>query len=231
MGKHSRTAPRTNTSSPLNEAATRLRDEVARVRYDAIDQQFQPGGTALHPTDNLGLPLDPDSARGLAARHNFVQSIAQTTVPVQHLQGLRTVHMLGDEGGMVGGANGVYYGGNSRTLAFRGGIGSRDVGEHADRVFTAVHEIGHHVENMSRGTMALGGRSEAMAENYAVKHTPAFPITHKGVTVEYKPQPTYDTHVPDPDSPVWKTPWDQSGKLNRQQFVKIRAKGTLPDEY
>lgn len=229
MGRHSKAAPR-NAANPLYAAASRLQGEVARIRYDAIGQQFQPGGTELHATDNLGLPLDPESPRGLASRHSFVQSIAQTTVPVQHLHGLSAVHMLSDEGGLTGNANGVYYPG-SRTLAFRGGMGSRDVGEHADRVYTAVHEIGHHVENTSRGTMALGGRSEGLAENYADRHTPEFPITHAGVTVPYKPQSTYDSHVGWAESPAWKTPWDQSGNLSRQQFVKTRAKGTLPEEY
>lgn len=229
MGRHSKRAPR-NADNPLASAASRLQGEVARIRYDALDRQFGPGGTPVHTTDKLGLPQDPDSSAGMSSRHGFVQSIAQTTVPVQHLQGLSSVHMLGDEGGMVGNANGVYYPG-SRTLAFRGGIGSRDVGEHADRVFTAVHEIGHHVENTARGTMAMGGRSEGLAENYAERHTPSFPITHQGVTMDYKPKSTYDTHVPYPDSPAWKTSWDQSGKLSRQQFVKTRAKGTLPEEY
>ena len=89
--------------------SNRLSSEAARIRFDAIDEHFsKPGGTRLYSTDKLGLPVDPDSPQGMADRYRVTRAFAESSAPVEHLNGLQFVHVL-KAGGIPGDPHGVYF--------------------------------------------------------------------------------------------------------------------------
>lgn len=205
------------------------RNEVQRVRQDAFQDHFNSGATRVYSTDSLGLPVDPGSHQGTADRTGLARALSQSSVPLQHLNGVQFVHVLKAGLGEGVAAKGKYFPGH-RTLALDGDLDSPDPVTRGQGVRSAVHEIGHHVENMAtNGRLARGGRSEGLAENYADEHVPDIPVTHMGVTVYHRPTSNYDTHVPNPGSSVWQTPADRTGEVNHTRYVNTRATGTMPD--
>lgn len=232
MGKHSRTE-RLASSNPLSDQGTSaLRGTAARVRMDALETHFsgQPGTVDFHSSDaHTNLRLDPSSRLAMSDRGQVMRTIAHSSLPLQHLNGIQFMNVQ-HGGGMAGGALGLYYP-DHRGMVMDGDVDTRNPDTRLQRERAVVHEIGHHVETTSRGTMGMGGKSEAVAENYADRYSARTPVTHMGHTEWVRPSSNYDTHVPGEISDVWKRPWDQSGAGERSIYAKTRAKGTMPDQY
>lgn len=223
MGKHSRTSPLPSSRPYAPGQDWRLPSESTRVRLDAVAH----AAPEVYSTDAAGQHAGPDSRQGLSDRFAVHHAVAQSSMPLEHLNGLQFFHVV--HGGLPQNNAGLYHPG-ARGIQVNGSVASPDPRNRAQGIRTVVHEVGHHVENTASGRIAGGGRTEGMAENYADRHTPEFPVSHAGVTIGYKPVAAYDTHLPLPDSPVFNTSWDPTGEVNRKRYAKTRAAGTMPDE-
>lgn len=197
--------------------SNRLSSETARIRYDAIDDQFsKPGGTQLYSTDSLGLPVDPQSQQGMQDQYKVTKSLAESSMPVSHLNGLQFVHVL--RAAMPANVDGLYVP-RTKTMAVDGGFSSKNPQERSAATRTMVHETGHHVENMTYG-LAGGnrGHSEGVAENYAEAYAPE------------RGQSNYDAHAGLPESTVFNSRRDPTGQQNRAAYVQARRQGLMPWE-
>jgi hypothetical protein len=90
--------------------------------------------TPVTPPAHLGVPGDTEHAtERMGYRERLVRSVAKSTVPAEHLPGIKEIHADVEEG-----TKGTYWP-TSRNLAVDMTIPGRDK--------TLIHEIGHHADN------------------------------------------------------------------------------------
>lgn len=220
-------------SYSANPRSQELRDQSYHdIRMGAAQRAFGPGGIQFSSSDERGLFDDPRSLSSIVAKTRLQHTLADSTVDLGHLNGLQFAHVTRNAGYIPGGrSHAVYYPRSRSMIMNHSNVDWADPGQAARADYAEIHELGHHVENMTRGKMSSRGRAEAHAENYAEQHAPGRMVWHQGVGVEYRAGSTYDSHVPHPDSPVFNEGWDPAGKYNRAIYAKTRARGTMPNEY
>lgn len=231
MGRHSRTAPlatrnpytRPKTAGYLESLPSH---EPQRLRQDAFQDRFETGRT---PVVSLGADhsaLDPGSPVAQADRASLARTLSKTSVPLEHLNGVQFMHVMPD---MMSETTMAQYFPQRRGMEVPR-MNGPDVHTRAQQARSVVHELGHHVENTANARMSSMGRAEAMAENYADTHLPPVPVSHAGVTTNYRPPSGYDAHAK-LKTDVWQQSWDPTGEQNLARYEKTRARGTLPGEY
>lgn len=200
--------------------------ETYESRKASVSRMLSPGGEIpFRSLNSWGQEEDPEGMQAQISRGRATHSLAAARMPLDHLQGLQFMDTT-KQADAIGGNAGAYY---RRGLdpRGRGMVMNLASGNNADprlRAYgqrTVVHELGHHVQNMTHGSLSMLGHSEGLAENYADKYSP--PGTEK-----YPAMSAYDE-----DSrraaKYLRTSQDPQGDFNRRLYTKVRQRGTLPE--
>lgn len=158
----------------------------------------------------------PGSVGHLVGEAKAVNSLAKSSVPPAHLNGLQFVGVTHSPDDIKGDA-GRYYP-NRRGLVINYATRRDTPLARAYNERALVHEVGHHVQNMQHG-MSLRGHAEALAENYADRH--ASPSQHPYLSA-------YDGHAAARNGRPFATRTDPTGEFNRRLYSATRGSGVQP---
>jgi hypothetical protein len=155
--------------------------------------------------DNASLP-------GMVSKGKMINSLASSSVPPSHLQGLQFVDIHRTEGQ----PRGAYF--HDLHGVSLHGFGKDSVSSQGQRARTPIHEIGHHVDSMTNGTPDSLGKSEALAENYA------------DANASVSASSVYDAHLHRGLLDPFKTASDTTGDVNAIDYENTREAGSQPDQ-
>lgn len=176
--------------------------------------------TNVYKTDVNGSHKPESSIGGLVHRERIVRDLSATTLPLEHLQGLQFIHHNAEG---LDGPTGEYNHAGGISISTRHPEGLTKDEAASNRRVALVHEIGHHVDAMTHGSIHPDiGHAEATAVNYAQKHSG----DSHGI------EDAYDSHAkamnPRAFSPEGKI--DDSSVRSMQAYKSLRRRGTLPQD-
>lgn len=215
-----RVGPRGYSKGRLDEVRQGLNDSHTEINYDvkepehwqAGDSDVREGGddkkrvSAVNshqhiyaPPQNLDSEKRPQQFMqdrlGERGRAHLEQTLARSTVPVEHLRGLREISVKEPS---PEGFGGTYWGGGTgsgsinlharKTSGYAGDMPAKTA---ADQELTFLHELGHHESHISQSdssqynTPQRRGIEESRADTYALTHFRIDPRMKKRETSSY----------------------------------------------